>query len=69
MQMPKPANLYTPAEIRAGGWTAEARDEDGHLMTTHSEFPDAASLWLYFSECQREGWTATIWPMLARVTP
>lgn len=67
MQNPKPANLYTSSQIRKGGWIAEARDEDGHLMAPHSDFSDSASLWLYFSECQREGWTITIWPMTARV--
>ncbi|AFO91560.1 hypothetical protein [Phaeobacter inhibens] len=36
MQDPKPINLTTTAEIRARGWVAEARDADGHLVSTQA---------------------------------
>ncbi len=34
MKNPMPVNLTSQDDIRAGGWIAEARDEDGHLVST-----------------------------------
>ena len=34
MKSPAPIHLTTTAEVAAGGWVAEARDNDGHLIST-----------------------------------
>lgn len=62
MKNPKPVNFSTSEEIRAAGWAAEARDADGHLMTTHAPFSSDTERYRYVSECAEEGWTLTIWP-------
>lgn len=62
MQNPKAVNLIASPEVRRAGWAAEARDRDGHLMTTHFDFAGRNSLWDYYRECMSEGWTITIWP-------
>ncbi|TPE53050.1 hypothetical protein [Amaricoccus solimangrovi] len=62
MKSPKPVNLTPPAEIRAAGWEAEARDDDGHLMTTHAPFSSDAEALRYLRESLDEGWTVTIFP-------
>jgi len=36
MKDPWPVHLTTPEENRANGWLAEARDADGHLISTIS---------------------------------
>lgn len=36
MKNPSPVNLTTSAEIEALGWAAEARDGDGHLISTQA---------------------------------
>jgi hypothetical protein len=63
MNAPKPVNLLTTEEIRKGGWAAEARDDDGHLMTTHAPFTSEGELLRYIVEAASEGWTATLFPM------
>ena len=34
MKNPNPINLVTTEQVRARGWIAEARDDDGHLIST-----------------------------------
>lgn len=36
MKDPWPIHLTTTEEVRAQGWVAEARDEDGHLVSTQA---------------------------------
>lgn len=36
MKDPMPINLTTTAEVRAQGWVVEARDADGHLVSTQA---------------------------------
>ena len=36
MNNPNPVNLKTSAEVEALGWAAEARDGDGHLISTQA---------------------------------
>ena len=36
MKNPNPVNLITSAEIEMLGWAAEARDGDGHLISTQA---------------------------------
>ncbi|WP_323775988.1 hypothetical protein [Leisingera sp.] len=36
MKDPKPINLTTTDQVRAQGWVAEARDADGHLVSTQA---------------------------------
>lgn len=60
MKSPKSVNLMTTAEVRANGWAAEARDADGHLMTTHAQFTSDAEFLRYAKECAEENWTLTI---------
>ena len=36
MKDPRPVHLTTTEEVRAQGWIAEARDDDGHLMSCRS---------------------------------
>ena len=36
MQNPMKINLTTSDEVRAQGWVAEARDADGHLVSTQA---------------------------------
>jgi hypothetical protein len=62
MQNPKHVNLMTTAEVRANGWEAEARDDDGHLMTTHAPFTSDDEALRYLREAADEGWTVTMWP-------
>lgn len=62
MKDPKPANLQTPDEVRAGGWQAEARDADGHLMSCHAPFDNDEHLAEYVREANSDGLTVTIWP-------
>jgi molybdopterin synthase sulfur carrier subunit len=59
---PKHANLLTTDAIREAGWRAEARDNDGHLMTTHADFYSDEEMLRYIQECSNEGWTCTFFP-------
>ncbi|MBO9459012.1 hypothetical protein [Labrenzia sp. R5_0] len=34
MKDPNPINLTPSSEVEASGWVAEARDKDGHLIST-----------------------------------
>lgn len=63
MENPSPVNLLTPEESRAGGWQAEARDGDGHLMSQHPPFENDMQLGSYVREETALGYTVTIWPM------
>lgn len=36
MKKPNPVNLTASAEVEALGWAAEARDSDGHLISTQA---------------------------------
>lgn len=36
MKNPSPINLTTTSEVRLQGWVAEARDADGHLVSTQA---------------------------------
>lgn len=69
MRDPKPANLTTPEESRARGWAAEARDNDGHLISQHAPFDNDAHLIHYVREAMDDGWTVTIWPVAIRTPP
>lgn len=63
MKDPMWINLKTPAEVRADGWQAETRDEDGHLIRTHVPFEsDDDIIWLV-REALEHGETITIWPV------
>jgi len=65
LQNPYPINLMTPAESRALGWIAESRDADGHLITQHAPFDDAAELGEYVLAETARGNTVTVWPPAA----
>lgn len=56
MRDPKPVNLWTPDEVRAAGWAAEARDADGHLMS----FVAPGYLHSVVDEWREEGWAITV---------
>lgn len=43
MKNPYPINLTTTEEIRKLGWIAEARDKDGHLISTRAWVNDATT--------------------------
>lgn len=60
MKNPNPVNLMTTSEVRANGWAAEARDADGHLMTTHAPFSSDAEFMRYANECAAAGWDLTV---------
>lgn len=60
MQDPKPVNLMTTAEVRALGWRAEARDEDGHLISMHAAFGSTETLVNYLRESAEHGEHVTI---------
>lgn len=36
MKNPNPINLMTTHEVESQGWVAEARDGDGHLISTQA---------------------------------
>lgn len=63
MDNPNPVNLITPEESRAGGWQAEARDSDGHLISQHAPFRSDGDLIRYVREENAQGYTVTIWPV------
>lgn len=60
MKDPKPINLLTTAEVRELGWRAEARDDDGHLISTHAGFETDRSMIEYLKESFRHGESVTI---------
>ena len=62
MENPNLVNLQTPEEVRALGWQAESRDDDGHLCTTHAPFESAKEMYDYISEELERGKAVTIWP-------
>lgn len=69
MKNPNPINLATSAAIRANGWQAETRDEDGHLCRTHAPFDsDDDIVWLV-REALEHGETITIWPISSDEEP
>jgi hypothetical protein len=57
-----PIHLMTPAESRALGWQAEARDADGHLMSQHAPFETDGDIARFVREETQRGYTVTIWP-------
>lgn len=61
MKEPRPVNLMKSADVRAAGWAAEARDEDGHLMTVLAPFGSPEDRNRYVAESMSEGWNVTIW--------
>lgn len=63
MKDPNPIHLLTPSESRARGWTAEARDSDGHLMSQHAPFDTVSDMAEYVVAANSRGHTVTIWPM------
>lgn len=68
MRNPHPVNLMTPEESRAGGWQAESRDPDGHLISQHAPFDgDDDIIWFVRTETER-GNTVTIWPATSQPT-
>lgn len=60
MENPAKVNLMTTAEVRALGWAAEARDADGHLVSTHAPFESDKSLLEYLRDSAEHGETVTI---------
>ncbi len=62
MKEPRAVNLMTQDQCRADGWQAESRDADGHLVTAHAPFDDAAEIAEYVREETTRGNTVTIWP-------
>jgi hypothetical protein len=62
MKGPMPINLTTPEEVRAQGWMAEARDAEGHLMSTQAPFFDDEDIVWFVREAIHRGHTVTIWP-------
>lgn len=60
MENPAKVNLLTTAEVRALGWAAEARDADGHLVSTHAPFESDASVIEYLRDSAEHGETVTI---------
>lgn len=62
MRDPKPINLMSSDEVRASGWQAEARDADGHLISTHAPFDSDDDIVWYVRESLKRGETVTIWP-------
>lgn len=63
MRDPMPINLTSSDDVRAGGWQAEARDSDGHLISTHAPFDSDESIVWYVREALKHGETITIWPV------
>ncbi len=59
MKNPYPVNLLTPDESRSGGWQAEARDKDGHLISQHAPFESGIDLSEYVREENKLGHTVT----------
>jgi len=62
MTDPKPINLMTPEESRAGGWMAEERDDDGHLLSQCAPFENDEDITWYVRTAMKRGGTVTIWP-------
>lgn len=62
MKNPSQVNLQTRGEVRAAGWKAESRDDDGHLCTTHAAFDDDKAIIQYVREALASFHTVTIWP-------
>lgn len=64
MRDPTPINFMSFEEVRAAGWQAESRDEDGHLISMHAPFgpgDDEGIVW-FVREAVKRGETVTIWP-------
>lgn len=61
MKNPNPINLMTTKEVQDLGWAAEARDRDGHLISTVGFLDDVPinenlkSLGEFIAECEAEG--------------
>jgi hypothetical protein len=62
MKNPAPINLITTAQVKAAGWSAESRDADGHLLTTHAPFETQGEMLDYVLEETTRGMTVTIFP-------
>lgn len=62
MKNPHPVNLKTPEQVRKEGWMAEARDDDGHLISTHAPFDDNDDIQWFVRNAMSVGNTVTIWP-------
>lgn len=62
MDNPSPVNLQSPAEVRAAGWAAESRDDEGHLMTSHAPFESDVEMVEFICEELARGHMVTIWP-------
>lgn len=64
MKDPWPIHLTTTDEVQAQGWAAEARDEDGHLISTHAPFKEGdETIADWILECTRAGETVTFFPV------
>jgi hypothetical protein len=62
MQNPVPAHLVTRDAVRANGWLAEARDDDGHLISLVSPQGSDAALGAWIRECHAGGLRITVFP-------
>ena len=58
---PKPINLMTPEEAQALGWAGEARDADGHLISTTAPDRSPMNLGEWVLEWVSEGCTVTMY--------
>lgn len=61
MKNPMHINLMTPEQVKAGGWGAESRDADGHLISTHIPFERDEEIVRFVREAIGDGETVTIW--------
>ena len=63
MKGPNTVNLIPPEEIRRQGWAAEARDKDGHLISTQAGPPlcGVEEICQFVAEYGPDC-TITIWP-------
>lgn len=62
MENPSAVHLQTQGDVRASGWAAEGRDNDGHLMSSHAPFEEDYDIIWYIREAMAAGYTVTIWP-------
>lgn len=63
MQNPNPVNLQTSEEVRALGWSAESRDQDGHLISCYGPVEkDDTDVIQWIMERIEDGETVTFWP-------
>lgn len=64
MRNPNPINFMSSEEVRSAGWQAEARDDDGHLVSMIAPFDTDDDIVSFVREATTRGETVTIWPVV-----